>query len=198
MDWLLPELDGSGGTTNEATSVVLTAPVPVWPRVSTPPPASSIGATSDTLLADLLSSIDSSSGPTTGNGINGNMAMSMPMMGNIANMPLNMNNLDMPEMPSPVSPPKNNMNMGINMTPSPPPPVHISSSSTKSTRETRALRRREFHKIHTRRSRAKLNDKMDKLLAALPPPGPGVVIKSKAQILDYAINVLTARNSLSM
>jgi len=35
---------------------------------------------------------------------------------------------------------------------------------------------------------------MDKLLAALPTPPPGVVIKSKAQILDYAINVLTARN----
>lgn len=58
-------------------------------------------------------------------------------------------------------------------------------------RESRALRRREFHKIHTRRSRAKLNDKMERLLAALPPPPAGVAVKSKAQILDYAIAVLS-------
>lgn len=56
-------------------------------------------------------------------------------------------------------------------------------------KEVRALRRREFHKIHTRRSRAKLNEKMDMLRDVLPEPPAGVHLKSKAQILDYAISI---------
>lgn len=57
-------------------------------------------------------------------------------------------------------------------------------------KDTRTRRRREFHKIHTRRSRAKLNEKMDMLRRVLPEPPAGLVVKSKAQIIDYAINVL--------
>lgn len=56
--------------------------------------------------------------------------------------------------------------------------------------ENRRRRRREFHKIHTRRSRAKLNEKMEMLRRVLPDPPAGVVVKSKAQIIDYAITVL--------
>lgn len=56
--------------------------------------------------------------------------------------------------------------------------------------ELRSRRRREFHKIHTRRSRAKLNEKMDLLKRVLPEPPSGMVVKSKAQIIDYAISVL--------
>lgn len=57
-------------------------------------------------------------------------------------------------------------------------------------KEVRSRRRREFHKIHTRRSRAKLNEKMDLLRRILPEPPSGIVVKSKAQIIDYAITVL--------
>lgn len=57
-------------------------------------------------------------------------------------------------------------------------------------KEVRSRRRREFHKIHTRRSRAKLNEKMDLLRRILPEPPTGIVVKSKAQIIDYAITVL--------
>lgn len=57
-------------------------------------------------------------------------------------------------------------------------------------KEVRSKRRREFHKIHTRRSRAKLNEKMDLLRRILPEPPSGIVVKSKAQIIDYAITVL--------
>lgn len=56
--------------------------------------------------------------------------------------------------------------------------------------ELRSRRRREFHKIHTRRSRAKLNEKMELLRRMLPEPPSGMVVKSKAQIIDYAITVL--------
>lgn len=56
--------------------------------------------------------------------------------------------------------------------------------------ETRRRRRREFHKIHTRRSRAKLNEKMEMLRNVLPEPPNGLVIKSKAQIIDFAISVI--------
>lgn len=56
------------------------------------------------------------------------------------------------------------------------------------TKEERALRRRVFHKVHTRRSRAKLNEKLDHLRLILPPPPPGTCVKSKAQILDWAIS----------
>lgn len=56
--------------------------------------------------------------------------------------------------------------------------------------EMRRKRRREFHKIHTRRSRAKLNSRMDELKEILPNPPNGVVIKSKAQIIEYAIYIL--------
>lgn len=52
------------------------------------------------------------------------------------------------------------------------------------------IRRREFHKIHTRRSRAKLNERMERLRRTLPAPPSGVVVKSKAQIIDYAIVVI--------
>ncbi|PXF48893.1 hypothetical protein BWQ96_01235 [Gracilariopsis chorda] len=55
----------------------------------------------------------------------------------------------------------------------------------------RSKRRREFHKIHTRRSRAKLNEKMELLRRVLPEPPAGVVVKSKAQIIDHAIAVLS-------
>lgn len=54
----------------------------------------------------------------------------------------------------------------------------------------RKRRRREFHKIHTRRSRAKLNERMESLRRALPHPPTGLVVKSKAQIVDFAICVL--------
>lgn len=57
-------------------------------------------------------------------------------------------------------------------------------------KEIRTRRRREFHKIHTRRSRAKLNEKMELLRRVLPEPPAGLVVKSKAQIIDYAITVL--------
>lgn len=60
------------------------------------------------------------------------------------------------------------------------------------TKEERALRRRAFHKVHTRRSRAKLNDKMDHLRRVLPAPPPGTCVKSKAQILDWAIACASA------
>eukprot|EP00178_Gracilaria_changii_P014666 TRINITY_DN41213_c0_g1_i1.p1 TRINITY_DN41213_c0_g1~~TRINITY_DN41213_c0_g1_i1.p1 ORF type:complete len:295 (+),score=61.04 TRINITY_DN41213_c0_g1_i1:649-1533(+) len=56
--------------------------------------------------------------------------------------------------------------------------------------EQRRKRRREFHKIHTRRSRAKLNEKLALLRAVLPEPPADVVVKSKAQVIDYAISVL--------
>lgn len=65
--------------------------------------------------------------------------------------------------------------------------------STKLTKEERALRRRAFHKIHTRRSRAKLNDKMEHLRQVLPSPPTGICVKSKAQILDWAIACATAQ-----
>lgn len=67
-------------------------------------------------------------------------------------------------------------------------------NSTKLTKEERALRRRAFHKIHTRRSRAKLNDKMEHLRQVLPSPPPGMCVKSKAQILDWAIACASAQN----
>lgn len=56
--------------------------------------------------------------------------------------------------------------------------------------EIRSKKRREFHKIHTRRSRAKLNEKMEMLRRVLPEPPSGLVVKSKAQVIDYAISVL--------
>lgn len=56
--------------------------------------------------------------------------------------------------------------------------------------DTRKRRRREFHKIHTRRSRAKLNEKMETLRHVLPDPPKGLIIKSKAQIIDYAISYI--------
>lgn len=56
--------------------------------------------------------------------------------------------------------------------------------------EIRSKKRREFHKIHTRRSRAKLNEKMEMLRRVLPEPPSGLVVKSKAQVIDYAIRVL--------
>lgn len=56
--------------------------------------------------------------------------------------------------------------------------------------DVRRRRRREFHKIHTRRSRAKLNEKMEMLRSVLPEPPSGMVVKSKAQIIDYAISML--------
>lgn len=68
----------------------------------------------------------------------------------------------------------------------------IAENSTKLTKEERALRRRAFHKIHTRRSRAKLNDKMEHLRQVLPSPPPGICVKSKAQILDWAIACASA------
>jgi hypothetical protein len=61
------------------------------------------------------------------------------------------------------------------------------------TKEERARRRRDFHKVHTRRSRAKLNDKMDELRRVLPAPPAGRSLKSKAQILDWAILFATAQ-----
>lgn len=54
----------------------------------------------------------------------------------------------------------------------------------------RRKRRREFHKIHTRRSRAKLNEKMELLKSMLPSPPPGMVVKSKAQIIEHTILIL--------
>lgn len=60
----------------------------------------------------------------------------------------------------------------------------------KGNSENRSRRRREFHKIHTRRSRAKLNEKMELLRRVLPDPPSGLVVKSKAQIIDYAISVV--------
>jgi Helix-loop-helix DNA-binding domain len=60
-------------------------------------------------------------------------------------------------------------------------------ASLNLTKEERALRRRVFHKVHTRRSRAKLNEKLDHLRLILPTPPPGTCVKSKAQILDWAI-----------
>lgn len=61
--------------------------------------------------------------------------------------------------------------------------------------DTRRRRRREFHKIHTRRSRAKLNEKMEMLRHILPDPPNGLVIKSKAQIIDYAISIIAQWSS---
>jgi hypothetical protein len=61
------------------------------------------------------------------------------------------------------------------------------------TKEERARRRRDFHKVHTRRSRAKLNDKMDELRRVLPAPPAGRSLKSKAQILDWAISFASAQ-----
>jgi hypothetical protein len=63
-------------------------------------------------------------------------------------------------------------------------PAHEAVALTK---EERARRRRAFHKVHTRRSRAKLNDKLEHLRRALPTPPAGTCVKSKAQILDWAI-----------
>lgn len=68
--------------------------------------------------------------------------------------------------------------------------VHDEDLFKSSGSDVRSRRRREFHKIHTRRSRAKLNEKMDLLKRVLPKPPSGVVVKSKAQIIDYAISVL--------
>lgn len=62
------------------------------------------------------------------------------------------------------------------------------SKSTKA--EIKKRKRREFHKVHTRRSRAKLNQKMEELKAILPVPMNGMAVKSKAQVIDYAISVL--------
>ena len=165
MDWLLPDL-------NDGLP-------PVWPRIPTPPPqpppppppppshqpsTSVTTVTSDALLADLLSSV----GPSIPN----------------TNITTTTTTTTTPSTSS--TPPLQIPNT-----------VVIPSSNDKikkipTARESRAIRRREFHKIHTRRSRAKLNDKMDKLLSVLPAPPPGVVIKSKAQILDYAITVFEA------
>lgn len=68
------------------------------------------------------------------------------------------------------------------------------SYSTNSARicksETRQIKRREFHKVHTRRSRAKLNERMKVLKNILPVPPEGVTIKSKAQIIEYTISIL--------
>lgn len=144
MDWLLPDF-------NEGIA-------PIWPRAPTPPPTTSV--TSDTLLADLLSSVD----PT---------------------LPSSSTSTPPPQQED-VEETKNDFTSTTRTT------MTAATGRVPTARETRAIRRREFHKIHTRRSRAKLNDKMDKLLAALPTPPPGVVVKSKAQILDYAVNVLTA------
>lgn len=66
-------------------------------------------------------------------------------------------------------------------------PHEIPDSVSYLTKEERALRRRVFHKVHTRRSRAKLNEKLDHLRLILPSPPPGTSVKSKAQILDWAI-----------
>lgn len=65
-------------------------------------------------------------------------------------------------------------------------------SSLNISSDIRKQRRREFHKIHTRRSRAKLNERMELLRKVLPSPPPGLIVKSKAQIIDYAISVLNS------
>lgn len=67
-------------------------------------------------------------------------------------------------------------------------PHEIPDTASHLTKEERALRRRVFHKVHTRRSRAKLNEKLDHLRLILPTPPPGTSVKSKAQILDWAIS----------
>lgn len=70
---------------------------------------------------------------------------------------------------------------------------HPSDATPHLTKEDRALRRRVFHKVHTRRSRAKLNEKLDHLRLILPTPPIGTCVKSKAQILDWAIACASAQ-----
>lgn len=48
---------------------------------------------------------------------------------------------------------------------------------------------KDVHNSHTRRCRAKVNNKFQELLRILPPPPPKTGVKHKAQILDYTIRV---------
>lgn len=170
-DWLLPELVGNGEPL-----------APEWPRVPTPPPAA--GATGDGLYADLLQtmSIENGSGadPAAASIGNGSGVGPGSGVGKKASMP-----------PHPHSPYGHHSTLhshghGLGH-------GHVAVASVTATniaKQARAQKRREFHKIHTRRSRAKLNERMEKLLSQLPTPPPNQVIKSKAQILDYAIEVI--------
>lgn len=181
MEWLLAD----GG-----------ANAPVWPRSTSPPPVLPLGAGAsstgtaaaisssapDVLIADLLSSLDA--GATTASvtpcTLTGATTLDLaPISVAELALPRASGAIRVAELALP------RVSGGIRK-------GGGAAASAKAARDSRALRRREFHKIHTRRSRAKLNDKMDKLLATLPEPPPGVVIKSKAQILDYAISVFKA------
>ncbi len=48
---------------------------------------------------------------------------------------------------------------------------------------------KDVHNSHTRRCRAKVNNKFQELLRILPKPPPKTGVKHKAQILDYTIRV---------
>lgn len=48
---------------------------------------------------------------------------------------------------------------------------------------------KDVHNSHTRRCRAKVNNKFQELLRILPTPPPKTGVKHKAQILDYTIRV---------
>lgn len=69
-------------------------------------------------------------------------------------------------------------------------PTYCPASPSACSSTIRKQRRREFHKIHTQRSRAKLNERMEMLKSKLPQSCAGRVIKSKAQIIDQAVCVL--------
>ncbi|PXF47745.1 hypothetical protein BWQ96_02427 [Gracilariopsis chorda] len=70
-------------------------------------------------------------------------------------------------------------------TTTPPPQLQSTPSPSPSSSPQPRLRP---NVSHTRRCRAKLNTNFDRLLQVLPKPPPGVEVKHKAQILQYAID----------
>ncbi|KAK1867485.1 hypothetical protein I4F81_009992 [Pyropia yezoensis] len=67
----------------------------------------------------------------------------------------------------------------------PPPPAGGGPES-----ETATLTRLENHRAYTKRSRAKVNDRFKLLAQVLPRPPPTVNVRSKAEVLDYTIEVI--------
>ncbi|KAI0565919.1 GAF-like protein [Gracilaria domingensis] len=67
----------------------------------------------------------------------------------------------------------------------PTPPTVCTTTTTPSPSTQRPIRP---NVSHTRRCRAKVNNNFDRLLEVLPNPPPGVEVKHKAQILQYAID----------
>lgn len=64
-----------------------------------------------------------------------------------------------------------------------------SPSPSAATNSAAAAPVQDVHNSHTRRCRAKVNNKFAELLSVLPTPPPKTGVKHKAQILDYTIRV---------